>query len=175
MLRRADNEQPIRRSSLTIREAFEAAHQAGQQTPDTGLFDRWLRAKGLSSRGSILIARMRREYEEAFEERFNGQIAFPQTADLTSPRYSGAGKLGGVSPAHGDGNCPIVVQPADPRKLNRLFVERSKTDAKIPAGEPRKADERPVTGDDPAGAIAALYASGKASSLKEALAILGGK
>lgn len=246
----------VRRSSLTISEALEAARQAGLQTPDTGLFDRWLRAKGLSSRGSILVSRMRQEYEQAFEERFNGQIAFSRKADLTSPR-SGAGHLGGGSQAYSDGNCPkgehekqdmrhsavmaelgqsgravsvqfaggsqrpapenqnhcavaaktpiIVHQPADPRKLNRLFLERQKGgDAsrtrstqglrneggsnppsippKFPAGEPRAVRNHlatggmglDVTGDDPAGSISALYASGKASSLKEAMAILGG-
>ena len=146
-------------SSLTIREALEAAREAGRQTPDTGLFERWLRAKGLSSRGSVLISRMREEYEQAFEERFS------------------------------KGPVPIIiVQPADGRKLNRLFVERSK------GGD---AARRPITGlrneggsnppsvpfSDHFGdankmvspdSIAALYDSGAASSLKEALAILGG-
>ena len=167
----------VRRSSLTIREALEAARQAGMQTPDTGLFERWLRAKGLSSRGNILISRMRQEYEQAFEERFNGQIAFSRDADFTSPR-SGAGHLGGGSQAHSDGNCPIVVQPADPKKLNRLFLERQKGgDAPRPDGqisvEPAQRNEGGSNPPSP-DSIAALYASGKASSLKEALAILGG-
>jgi hypothetical protein len=111
--------------------------------------------------------------------RFNGQIAFSRRVDLTSPR-SGAGvaNLGGGShPAYGNGNCPIIVQPTDPRKLNRLFVERLKGgDAKRPGLR----DTRNEGGSNPPSvpspdSVEALYASGKASSLKEALAILGGR
>ena len=175
LFRNQKQDPAVRRSSLTIREALEAARQAGLLTPDTGLFERWLRAKGLSSRGNILISRMRQEYEQAFEERFNGQIAFSRKVDFTSPR-SGAINSG-ESVAHSDGNCPIVVQPADPKKLNRLFLERQKGgDAKrVP-----NRDSRSEGGSNPPSIpspdrIEALYASGKASSLKEALAILGGK
>jgi len=61
---------PMKRSSMTISECISSAREAGRKTPDTGLFDEWLRTKGLSTRGNVLVARMRREYEEGFEERF---------------------------------------------------------------------------------------------------------
>ncbi len=48
---------------MTIGEAQRAAFQAGQVSGDTGLFDSWLHAKGLSGRGDVLQARLRREYE----------------------------------------------------------------------------------------------------------------
>jgi hypothetical protein len=61
---------PVRRSSWTISESLDKAREAGRKTPDTGLFEEWVRVKGLSSRGQVLIARLRREYEAGFEERF---------------------------------------------------------------------------------------------------------
>ena len=65
-------EQPqVKRSSMTISECISSAREAGRKTPDTGLFNEWLRTKGLSGRGNVLLDRMRREYEEGFEERFS--------------------------------------------------------------------------------------------------------
>jgi hypothetical protein len=159
-----------RRSSLTIREALEAARQAGKQTPDTGLFERWLRAKGLSSRGSILIARMRQEYEQAFEERFSKGGDARGTVEVN---HEGMTSIPSI---------PITVQPADPRKLNRLFLERQKGgDAKrrpTPTGTAFRneggSNPPSIPSPDSPDSIEALYASGKASCLKEALAILGG-
>lgn len=209
----------VSRSPLTITEALEAARQAGRQTPDTGLFERWLRAKGLSTRGNVLIARMRQEYEQAFEERFTGQIAFLQkVADTTSPRLSGPAHLGGGKAEYRNGNCPIIIPAADGAKLNRLFLEGTKggdasrrpvqgtrneggsnppspkggdanckhalgaelgtaTSLVAPPSILRTSNagegtvQIPVPSPD---SIESLYASGKASSLKEALAILGG-
>lgn len=60
----------VKRSSMTISECLSACREAGRKTPDTGLFEEWLRVKGLSTRGNVLVARMRREYEEGFEERY---------------------------------------------------------------------------------------------------------
>jgi hypothetical protein len=74
-------EQPqVKRSSMTISECISSAREAGRKTPDTGLFEEWLRMKGLSSRGNVLVARMRREYEEGFEERF--QAPNPDSREL---------------------------------------------------------------------------------------------
>jgi hypothetical protein len=74
-------EQPqVKRSSMTISECISSAREAGRKTPDTGLFEEWLRTKGLSTRGNVLVARMRREYEGGFEERF--QAAAPDSREL---------------------------------------------------------------------------------------------
>lgn len=74
-------EQPqVKRSSMTISECIFSAREAGRKTPDTGLFEEWLRTKGLSSRGNVLVARMRREYEAGFEERFSA--AAPDSREL---------------------------------------------------------------------------------------------
>lgn len=207
IFRNQKQEQVVPRSPLTIAQGLEAARQAGLRTPDTGLFDGWLRAKGLSSRGAVLIARMRRDYESAFEERF-GQIAFLQRA-LPSER---CGNPRGSLALHGNGNCPTCLKGgdhttveeskvnhggdvtfppiSDPRRLNLEFLERVKAgDAKCA----RNAEAWVTTSKDARAArirtsnegaysapsfnpasIESLYASGQASSLREALAILGG-
>jgi len=194
-LRNEKQEKAVRRSSLTISEALAAARQAGKQTGDTGLFSEWLRVKGLSTRGNILVSRMQREYEAGFEERFkNGERGI--LVGVSCGPSSGR-----VSVCRCDTAPQIVVAPADPRKLNRLFLERqqggdatcSKTMGHNNAARPAAnsitgmsvapvfvaSDAAPVSTKAGAvvpssDAISALYASGKASSLKEALAIIGG-
>ena len=169
--RKQQQDSAVRRSSLTIREALEAARQAGRQTGDTGLFHQWTKVKGLSTRGNVLVSRMHREYENGFEERF-------QSGEVTMQAATAAGNAlmikrpvsncaeGGTRDEH-----PLSITPA--RQANLEFLARVKAiSPKLPAGEPT-GNSRPSR-DDPAGSISALYESGKAGSLKEALVILGG-
>ena len=119
----------VRVSSMTMGQALSAARKAGTQTGDTGLFDQWLENAGLSTRGNVLVARMRREYEEGFEERFQSTVSEPELS----------------------------------RKLNLAYLERVKKSEKAPIAPVRLPDSD---------RISELYANGKASTLKEALAML---
>lgn len=58
-------------SSMTLGQAMSAARKAGHASGDTGAFDSWLRSKGLSSRGNVVIARLRQEYNRGFEDKFS--------------------------------------------------------------------------------------------------------
>ena len=173
LFRNSKQDSAVRRSSLTIKEALEAARQAGRQTGDTGLFNQWLKVKGLFTRGNVLVSRMHREYENGFEERFQSR-----SEEVTMQAATAAGNApmrkrpvascaeGGTRDEH-----PLSITPA--RQANLEFLARVKAiSPKLPAGEPT-GNSRPSR-DDPAGSISALYESGKAGSLKEALVILGG-
>lgn len=59
------------RSSMTVAQATSAAFKAGKETGDTGLFRQWLEFAGLSGRGNVLTARLRKEYERGFESKMS--------------------------------------------------------------------------------------------------------
>ena len=156
LFRNKKQEKAVRRSSMTIKEALVAARQAGRQTPDTGLFNEWVRVKGLSTRGSILTSRMQREYEEGFEERFQEVRMETGTVAGSEPKINRSA----TTAERGTRHRPSF------QALNAAFLARVKAEEKKSA---------PVAVAIPdADQVAALYASGRACSLKEALVILEG-
>jgi hypothetical protein len=66
--RKAVSHKPARRSSMTVGEATRAAYRAGKASGDTGLFQDWLEKQGLSTRGNVLVRRLKMEYDRGVME-----------------------------------------------------------------------------------------------------------
>lgn len=75
-------------SGMNLASALKLARKAGDEMGDTGLFDQWLCASGLHTRGGYLKGKLEAEFRKGVEQ---GGVKEPGNGNQEAARYKGVG------------------------------------------------------------------------------------